>query len=362
MAVFSPLVIRELTGDRRRLELKDRGLPFRGLEMVGEQEMELTHLPGTVERTATILGPVEQPTTIMGRWSSLYLANNEVTLDARPLRTPREIAKVVDSMRLLGQLVEFVWLDELRRGFIKKFRKSWQTSEDLEWELTFEWVSRGEVTQPAVFAGDVSMGDAFTDTSAAFGLLDGITVPDIPLSIELVDGLQGFVNRINDLILDAEDAVINFTDKINTPVRAIRGLVATLQSVEDEAGLMLEFLMAQPPSAFSRTPVDQQGYSEKQSAALYREELRAWAAELRRTSVERRTELNAQISTNLLATYVARAGDDLRDVAKQFYGTPFEWRRLQVFNDLDTIELVAGQIVLVPPLSVEQAAQQAPGN
>jgi hypothetical protein len=362
MAIVSPLVIRELTGDKRTVRLQGRGLPFRPLNIEGEQDMEITKLPGTVERTATILGPIELPTTINGRWCTLYLGGGEVTVDNRPLTTTREVVKLIDSIRLLGQQVEFTWLDTLRRGFIKKFSVTWQTSEDAEWSITFEWISRGEATAPAVFVTDTSMGDAFADVSAAFGFLDKISVPDFQLDIPLVDKLQASVNKINDLILDAEDALLNFTDKINTPVRAIRGLASTLQSLEDEAGLMIEFLMAQPPSAFSSKPASEQGYSEKQSAALYREELRAWAAELRRTSVESRTNLMSQISTTLLATYVARAGEDLRDVAAQFYGTPFEWRRLMIFNDLYTVELEAGQVVLVPPIAVEQAAQQAPGN
>jgi hypothetical protein len=362
MATFSVLVIKELTGDKRTLRFQARGLPYRPLDIEGEQEMELTHLPGTVERTATILGPVEKPTTINGTWKTMFLGNGEITVDNRPLTTAREVVKTIDSIRLLGQLVEFTWLDTLRRGFIKSFRQTWLTSEDVEYAITFEWISRGEATAPAVFVSDVGMGDAFSNVSSAFGFLDQIQVPDFQLEIPFVDELQGFVNKINDLILDAQDLVLNFTDKINTAVRSIRGLISTLQSLEDEAGLMIEFLIAQPASALSSTPVNEQGYSEKQSAALYKEELRAWAAELRRTSVEQRSVLMGQVSTNLLATYVARAGEDLRDVSSQFYGTPFEWRRLMIFNDLYTVELEAGQLVLVPPIAVEQGAPNAPGN
>ncbi len=191
---------------------------------------------------------------------------------------------------------------------------------------------------------------------------DYYLMPALPLADEILSGLQELTNGIGNLVLDMEDSLQNFTDKILSPVRAIRGLVATLQSLEDETGLMMEFLVSQPASAFSSTDPSEQGYSEKQSLALYREELRAWAAELQRTAVESRTNLVAQISTTLLATYTARQGEDLRDVAQQFYGTPFEGRRLLIFNDFQSSLLEAGQLVLVPPLSVEQAAQQAPGN
>lgn len=362
MAASSPLVIRELSGPQRTVRLVGRALPFRGLQLSGEQTIELTQLPGAPERTLTVLGPVEQPTTIHGKWSTMFLGAGEFTLDNRPLTTAREVVKAVDSMRLLGQLVEFTWLDSLRRGIIKRFDQTWLTSEDVEWSLTLEWVSRGEQTAPVVFVTDASMGDAFANTQSLFGFLDSIAVPDVPLLDDVLNSLQAFTNGIGNLVLDLEDAVINFTDKITSPVRAIRGLVATLQSLENETELMTAFLLSRPASALGSKPADEQSYSEKQSLELYREELRAWASALRRSSIESRTNLMGQIQTTLLATYVARAGQDLRDVSKQFYGTPFEWRRLMIFNDLNEVALEAGQLVLVPPLSVEQAAPEAPGN
>lgn len=362
MVAFSPFVLRELTGQQRTVRLTGRSMPYRPFQLSGEQTLELTQLPGSPERTATVLGPVEQATTAHGSWKTLFLGGGEFSLDNRPVTTAREAVKTLDSIRLLGQLVEVTWLDALRRGFVKRFDQNWFTSEDVEWSITFEWVSRGEQTAPAVFVTDESMGDAFASSSSLFGFLDSIEAPSLPLLDDVLNSLQAFTNGIGNLVLDLEDAVVNFTDKVTSPVRAIRGLVATLQSIESETELMTEFLMSRPASALGTRPASEQGYSEKQSLERYREELRAWAQALRRSSVESRTNLLGQIQTTLLATYVARAGQDLRDVALQFYGTPFEWRRLQVFNDLDAIQLEAGQLVLVPPLSVEQAAPEAPGN
>ncbi len=370
MTVSSPFVIKELTGDKREIRMTERGGPYRPFQLSGMQRVELEALPGVPERTATVLGPTEQPTTITGYWKSMFLgvdnrgrtSSPPFLVDNRQISTAREAVKLIDSVRLLGQLLEVTWLDTLRRGFITRFDQTWHNSEDVEWSLTFEWISRGEPTAPAVFITDTSMGDSFANVDSLFGFLDKIQLPALPLADEILSGLQELTNGIGNLVLDMEDSLQNFTDKILSPVRAIRGLVATLQSLEDETGLMMEFLVSQPASAFSSTDPSEQGYSEKQSLALYREELRAWAAELQRTAVESRTNLVAQISTTLLATYTARQGEDLRDVAQQFYGTPFEWRRLLIFNDFQSSLLEAGQLVLVPPLSVEQAAQQAPGN
>lgn len=363
MTVSSPFVIRELTGDKREIRLLGRALPYRPLTLDGEQRVEVEFYPGVPEGTATVLGPTEKPTEINGFWKSIFLGASDTPflLNNSPVRSAREACKAMDSVRLLGQLLEVTWLDTLRRGFLKRFSQKWHDSEDLEWSASFEWISRGEVTAPAVFVTDTDMGSAFADVSSLFGFLDTISVPDFALADAVLARLQAFTNGIGNLILSAEDAVQGLTDKVLSPVRAIRGLVATLQSLEDETGLMLEFLGSVPDSAFSTKAADSQSYSERQSAASYKQELRAWAAEMRRTSVERRTNLLGQIATTLLATYVAREGEDLRDVAKQFYGTPFEWRRLQIFNDLHTLILTGGQLILIPPLASEQSAQQLPG-
>lgn len=366
MVASSPFVIRELGGDQRTVSLTGRAAPYRPFELSGEQSIEFEHLPGAPERTATVTGPVENATSATGFWKSKFLGDTSADppfrLDNRPVLTAREAIKTMDSFRLLGQQLEVTWLDSLRRGFLKKFVQKWHNSEDVEWEMAFEWISRGEPTQPVVLVTDTGMGDAFANVSSIFDFLNSISVPPIPLASEILNGLQEITNGIGNLILDAEGAVQNFTDQITSPIRAVRGLISTLQSLQGEAELMTAFLEGQPASAFGSGPPDQQSYSEKQSLALYREELRAWALSLRQECVEQRTALSAQITTNLLATYVARDGEDLRDVARQFYGTPFEWRRLLVFNDLNTLQLFAGQLVLVPPLSVEQADQRAPGN
>lgn len=366
VTVSSPFIIRELTGDQRILALRGRALPYRPLTLNGEQRVEVEFYPGVPEGTATVLGPTEKPTDINGFWKTKFLGDSRqgtapFMLDNEPVFTARDAVRAVDSVRLLGQLLEVTWLDTLRRGFLRAFEQKWHTSEDVEWRLTFEWISRGEVTAPAVLVNDASVGDAFSDVSSLFGFLDSIQLPTLPLADEVIAGLQAFVNGIGNAILSAEDAVVQLTDKVLSPVRAVRGLVATLQSLEDEAGLMLEFLTARTDADFGSSAAGSQGYSERLSAALYREELKAWAQELRRTSVERRTSLLRQVTTTLLATYVAREGDDLRDVARQFYGTPFEWRRLLTFNDLSSMQLEAGQLILIPPLASEQAGQQLPG-
>ncbi len=69
---------------------------------------------------------------------------------------------------------------------------------------------------------------------------------------------------------------------------------------------------------------------------------------LKRTSAVLARELLEQQERDLIAIYVARTDDDLRDVARRYYGDQRYWRGLKVFNDLDGSLLTRGQAVLVP--------------
>jgi nucleoid-associated protein YgaU len=367
MVDTSPFVIRELTGEQREIQLTGRALPYRPFTLRGTQRVELTWLPGAPEATDTVLGGTEAPTTIRGYWKSKFLGQQGAgvapfLLDNAPVLTTRNAIRIMDEIRQSGQKVEVQWLDVLRHGFLKEFEQSWNNSEDCEWTMDFEWSSRGIVTQPAVFITDVEIGGAFSVLQEQMAKLDEIGTPNFNLLDKFLATIQGFQQKIQEGIDNVEDTIINFTNKVLSTVRATRGIIATLRGIENEASLMVAFLSSSASGAINGArPVQDQGYSEVLSAQLYAEELRAWAYFMRGIAIQNRTQMQSQISTDVLATYIARAGEDLRDVSARFYSTPFEWRRIMVFNDLNSIELSSGQVVLVPKLNPNDAGQQGPG-
>ena len=74
--------------------------------------------------------------------------------------------------------------------------------------------------------------------------------------------------------------------------------------------------------------------------------------DLSRLAIDQRDVFADQLSGDLLlGRYMARGGQDLRDVAAQFYGDSNEWRRLLSFNLLSSSELSSGQLLLIPTIS-----------
>jgi hypothetical protein len=366
-----PFVIRELSGDKRAIRLVGRALPLESFELETTQRVEIEWLPGSPEGTATVLGPTEKPSQLHGEWKDKFLGQPEgsgeslpFTLNNSPITVVTDAVNLMDSFVRFGQLLEVTWLDTTRRGFLTTFRKRWKNAHDVEWNMEFAWINRGDNPGPSAFSVNRQLTDSAARLRQQLDDLDDIGVPSgFGLSLQFLNGIQDLQHSIEDLINNIEDTVQNFTNQVLTPVRAARGVVATLSGIVEEAKTMADFVGNQVSGAINGdTPVDDQTYTERFSAAVYQEQVKAWADEMRRIAIDERDNAQDQIVTDVLGVYVARAGEDLRDVSRIFYNTPFEWRRIMVFNDLNTAELTAGQVVLVPKLNPQEAGQQNPGT
>lgn len=364
-----PFTLRELSGDERAVRLVGRALPYRPFELTTNQRVEVDWYPGMPIGTATVLGATEDPTEINGEWKDKYLGVAEsgtqppMSVDGSPVLTIKEAIVLFDSLCRLGQLIEVTWHDQTRHGHLAQFKKRFKNIHDVEWTMKFEWVSRGEALQAAAFAVGNQLDDVRGALLTQMDKLDGIGVPrGFGFSTSFIVGIQSFQHSIEDFINRVEDAIQNLVGQAQTVIRATRGIVASLVGIETECATMRDFLSASVAGAINGdTVVSDQSYNEKLAAEEYRAELAAWAAAMRNLAVEQRTALKRQVETDILATYTARLGEDLRDVSSLFYKTPFEWRRIMIFNELTNVELAAGQRVDVPKLNPSEAGQSVPG-
>lgn len=367
----SIFTITELGGDKRQLVLTGRALPYRPFELGTSQRLEQTWLPGVPEATVTVLGPKEDATTIQGYWKDRYLGatNNKdsgedttiktstadpMTLDRTRLDTCRKARDAVDSIVRSGQLLEVTWLDEKRRGFIQKFDKKWHNEHDLEWSIEFMWISRGEPTAPTAFITE-------SDTQTVLGKLKNVNeelrsiqLPQIPLDwLQYLSVLSELANKIDSDIASLEDAISRVTLGAFTAVNAIKGIIAITTGITEECKTMYAFLYNTASDAISTTPKQDQTPEERIEAETWRREVMAQTRAVQSLAVQARESFLSSVQSDIAGKYVAREGDDLRDVSRVFYQTPFEWRRILIFNQLQSAELVAGQIVLVPRISVQ---------
>lgn len=362
----SAFSITELSGEERAVVLVDRALPYRPFEFTTKQRIELTWYPGNPEATATVLGSQEMPSTANGMWKDKYLSRtvpvtttlvsgqetNQLTpisLNGERVNTAREAVELFDSIVRQGQLVEVTWFNQTRHGLITSFRKRWQNTHDVEWEMEFEWISRGEPTQPAVFTEETSVGSTADQLRQQNKNLQNASVFRFSVASTRQAQVILALNAVNAAVTAIANANTNYNQQANTPADATRRTVALCNGIATATDALISVLSETPWFALNAVvPIADLTFADRIEAYAYVSELISLARAMKRTAVEYRATLASQIDSQLLGIYTAREGDDLRIVSEQFYGTPFEWRRLMLFNLLDSAALAQGTLVLVP--------------
>lgn len=400
----SPLIIAELTGDRNQLQLLGRCLPYRPLTFEGSMRAETTWYPGNPTATLQMLGAEESPTSINGMWKDRFIrAVNDFGVPVVTGRTGvaifngnqvpdiRSLVAITDEFRLRGQLIELRWDEKTRIGYLKRFRQTWLRREDVEWEMEFQWINRGEAIPPVGFAPPVprldvaneiiDAVDALVNTSNTRIVTTAVEVDDT--DIPLVSDIEGQISDALDTLDEAAASVADTAAKesagVLSQLEAVQLTLAAFQTIKGTSDSLLDTTESVPPRALqvSAPPtvdaIDDAGgptqatqttsgtetagiasltHEQALNAATYKRELDLAARKVRSIAVRRELELAAQ-STRVpkVTTFVVGDDDDLRDIATSFYGTSEEWKRLLLYNNLSTSKLTAGQIVLVPPLS-----------
>lgn len=375
----SSFLIQELGADKRSLRLVDRALPYRPFELHTKQRLETTWYPGNPEATATVLGPAEEPTSINGKWKDKYISNDiltpgdlseaqlnlsrvrvtqlaPITVDGTPVSSVRDAVFIVDDIIRKGQLLEVSWDDQTRRGHMVDFIKRWENAHDLEWEMRFEWISRGEPVPESVFPEETSAFDLSSQLRENNAQLQSDADFLIATQSTFQEDLLSFLATIDDQVNTAIDTANQFANNIITPFDVARRLIANCTSIIGATRDLIDFLEYRIFGDGNFHPVEQQSYSERLVSTVYSRTLIQDARNLFRLASIRRSTLSSQIESDLLGTYTARDGDDLRDVAFQFYESAYEWRRLMLFNQLTSAELVAGQLILIPKASTTNNA------
>lgn len=358
--------IRELTGDRRTLTLAGRALPYRPVPFSGSQRAEFTWYPGNPHATVQVLGAAEDPSNFRGQWKNRFLRNvsfgglpvipTAIALrDNVALTDVAELAQFVDDIRRKGPLVEVTWRHLKRQGILMQFFQTWgePVGEDLAWEMNFTWISQGDEASPAVISSRMDLGDvqgswqivaAAVTTARANPPFEQPRVfreraDNIVASIGAsADEVVGAVSNVVVGATSSQDGVrrlASVMDSVNQQAQALRAEVSN-ETAESER-FNLPAAPGAPPS-----------FSSRLRANIYSRGLYDSAREAQKQANLQRDDFVRKLNPQLIAAFVAREGQNLRDVARAFYGTQDEWGVLLDFNNFQSSRLSAGQVVFVP--------------
>jgi len=358
--------ITELTGEKRELFLAGRALPYRPFSLSGSQRTDFIWYPGNPHATVQVLGAEEKPTTINGQWKDRFLKESQTVggaetftavaeIDGEQVASADDLVHKVDDFRRKGQLVEVRWGTQRRRGIITEFNVKYDRQEDIEWDITFGWISQGDTPSAAVLSSQQDLGRIKSAWDKALDSLTAALNSATQAIGDLEDKINGAVKKITDRINEVTDAVASVAQVVNNAEQMTVRLNSIYEGIKDSCTDLVDTLTSVPPlDLFDLGPNDLVGGEPTFSASLLAE---SWTENMltatraaRRQAVENQADITSLTGSNLLAVYTARSGDDLRQVATDFYGVPGGWRNLMLFNGLTQSELNAGQVVLVPTL------------
>lgn len=365
--------IQTTTEPSRKLELRGRALPYQPFELEGSMRAEFTWYPGNAVATTQMLGAQEKPTVIKGKWKDRFIrhtteagvavTNTGLALfNGLSVADVFELSQAVEEIRLAGQEVEVTWDSHVRRGVLLRFRQSWTRREDLDWEMEFQWTSRGQAQSPVTLPANpqtLGLSAQFTDDVEV--LRKALVPPAFSVVEEFTSTVLTAFSEIEDASLAVENAVRAGLALALTPVEiAERGLAAA-ESMRVAASNIVAAVEQFPPLQLIKRPTGDSGASVSLGDALASD---VWTRAIKQAARALQATASAEADTlrttarqeSLLAVFVAKQPLDLRDVAVKYYGTQEEWRRILIYNALESSRLSAGQVVLVPRITFSEAA------
>ena len=346
----------------KTVRLTARALPYRGsLEFGTKQRVELTWYPGYAEATATVLGASEDTSSWNGMWKDKFIG--EVTQDGKgallaPIQSNNEpVINAEDAVALFeyicraGQQLRVTWGRQVRVGFLTDFRAKWHNRHDVEWTMEFAWVSRGEPVAPAI----VTTANTITQTTTTYQQLNDAIQNDAAFlfatSTEFQSALFDELVAVNGAVNALVFVAANLNNQTTSPGNASNNAVAAANNTVLACDSMSAALTKNVVYSCNDTvPLADLTYGQRVAAAAYINQLLIDVRTLRNFALQQQDSLLNAADNQIQGIYTARNGDDLRKVSRQYYGTPFEWQRLQNFNALTSLELYAGQVVYIPKI------------
>lgn len=362
-------VIRESTNGsfsapQNILSLAGRALPYRPFELDGEMRAESTWYPGNPIASLQMLGSKENETRCNGFWKDRFIQS--VTDDGLLVNPPgvaqwngTQVADVftlvqnVDGIRTRGQLIEVTWDEITRYGYLKRFVQKWNNRHDVEWEMTFDWISKDQPQAPVALPASIQQQDLGTQLRNALATMNNLITPPFEAAEDFLTTITDAQIQITNAVNDVTNAGINVTSSNISPQEQASRTLAALNNITSNADDIVTAIESRTPQSIINQPDPALlTLGDVLQASLYSRQLKDNCRDFASLSSDQGQKLQVQVNqTDIIATFIARQNMDLRDIANTYYGTQEQWHQIALFNGFISSALPAGQVVFVPRLT-----------
>lgn len=387
-AFESVIIIRELSGRKRTVELRGPALPFQGANWGGEQRVVTTWYAGNAtEATQQVLGPIEKQTSWDGMWRTTQMVKTPSTVNENgrevAILQANVIRDVLESIFRLGSALRVTWSNKdrsiQREGRCIEWDFAYDRSDDIAWDMTWDWSGRGVRQQRAVSTRKNPVNQDLQ--SMALTALD----------VTVIEQIEGLASSRRDVRLSADRFTLGQLENlVNAPLETTRSFARKAQQIADRAKQLGEIINTVRSLPFqvanqaldqannavsiannfvdeiSRRPPEQNSTKTKVSnltrtASFFGQaDNRARLMSRSATRVRRRVESSAQSESTILATHITRQGETLQSISRRYYGTTDEAPTIARANNLplNQTSLPARTLLIIP--TIEQGKNFTP--
>lgn len=387
-AFESVVIIRELSGRKRTVELRGPALPFQGANWGGEQRVRTTWYAGNAtEATQQVLGPIEKQTSWDGMWRTTQMVKTPSTVNENgrevAILQANVIRDVLESIFRRGSALRVTWSNKdrsiQREGRCIEWDFAYDRSDDIAWDMTWDWSGRGVRQQRAVSTRKNPVNQDLQ--SMALTALD----------VTVIKQNEGLASSRRDVRLSADRFTLGQLENlVNAPLETTRSFARKAQQIADRAQQLGEIINTVRSLPFqvanqaldqannavsiannfvdeiSRRPPEQNSTKTKVSnltrtASFFGQaDNRARLMSRSATRVRRRVESSAKSESTILATHITRRGETLQSISRRYYGTTDEAPTIARANNLplNQTSLPERTLLIIP--TIEQGKNFTP--
>ena len=382
--VAYPLSIIQQSAPARGIILKGASLPTQGnFSIAGNQRANIDWMPGSPVAVSQVLGPTEDAIPMGGSWRDTKVAqiDSSATLINFPLlgfaaqpgglvsggpvfigslpipqqeaRTALAIGEAFNRLRQEGAIAKLEWGTFVRYGHIGPVTLTPILSTDFDWELEF-LVTGLSLNQPKLNLPSITLPGLLKALLAAIQRILDAVLAAIAKAQKWINLVAAGIDRVVSLLLGLADLLRQIIDIASAPLDLLERLKSSLQSIVAAAKDVA--FAASTAATASRIPSPQVTASvsgdpvELADATIDAAALRALIVEAGAEAARRSLEVDALLTSQIIAVIVTPTAMSLQKIAADVYGTPTLWARIRDFNNLNSSIVPRGTVVSVPRL------------
>jgi hypothetical protein len=341
------ITITELTGSQRRVELRDRALPYRPISFPRETVVREQRYAGNPVKTLQVLGPDIGQLEMHGAWKARYVAEAAVlegfddVWSEGDAVTPEVLVAVFDRLQLAANLLEVTFGPEVRRGVLKSFTPTWHRIEDVDWSLSFVWSQRGEMTAPRATPAspfDTDLDSTLSDLEDTAARVPAIILPNVTTALGLAE-------------IAAREAMLSLVTACGTVSGVPEVGLEQFRAVASAAGTVAEAcgeIGALTVDASIETLIATDDVASALAAQTWALDMGQAALAMAAAAIRARESVRARVVDDYLGRVTVRRGQTLRSIALEWYGSADDWTTIARANDLVGSIVPPGAQLLIP--------------